>query len=79
MVLFRFSHIKGRIHKVHILLVQLLPQQLHRLTEALEVNNFPFPQELDHVVHIRIVGKPQNVVIGNPCLLFWHAQSFATK
>ena len=48
-------HINGRVHKVYIFLVQFLPQQLHSLTEALEVDYLTLPQELDHIVHIRIV------------------------
>ena len=63
--------VDGRIHGIHILLVQLLPQELNRFPEPLEMNDLPFPQELDHIVHIRIVGKPQDVVVGNPGLLLW--------
>ena len=66
-----FSDIKSGVHIVYVLLVQLFPEQLHCLAEPLEVNNFPFPEELDHIVHIRIVGQPQNIVIGNPSLLLW--------
>ena len=47
--------IDSRIHIIHVLLVQFLPQQLHCLTETLEMNDFPFPQELDYIVHIRII------------------------
>lgn len=66
-----FSNVESRVHKVHILLIQLLPQQLHSLAKALEVDYLPFPKEFDHVVHIRVVGKTQNVVIGDPGLLLW--------
>ena len=65
-------NIKGRIHKVHILLVQLLPQQLNRFSKALEMNDLPFPQEFDHIIYIRIIGKPQDIVIGHPGFLLWH-------
>ena len=30
--------------------------------EALEVDDFPLAQELNHIVHIRIVTQPQNIV-----------------
>lgn len=43
---------------------------MFRFAEALEVDNLPFPEEPDHVVHIRVVGQPQNVVVGEPGLLF---------
>lgn len=63
--------IHGRIHAVNIAPIQLLPQKLHRLSEALEVNNLPFPEELDHIVYIRIIAEPQDVVICDPGLLLW--------
>ena len=65
------SDIKSRVHEIYILLVQLLPEQLYRLAEALEVDNLPLPKELDHIIHIRVIGKPQNIVIGDSCLLLW--------
>ena len=36
-----------------------------RFAEALEVNNFPLPEELDNVVDIRVVTHAENVVVGN--------------
>ena len=54
---------------VDILLIQFLPKELHGFAKPLEVDNFPFAKELDHIVYIRIIGKPQNIVIGDPCLL----------
>ena len=50
--------IKCGIHEVYVFLIQLFPQQLHCFAKSLEVDNFPFPKELDHIVDIRIVGKP---------------------
>ena len=61
--------IEGRVGGVNIALVQLFPEQLGSLPEALEVDDLPLPQELDHVVHIRVIGQPQDVVIGYPCFL----------
>ena len=72
------SQIEGRIHGVHILLVQLLPEELDRLAESLEVNHLPLPEELDHVIHIRVVRQPENVVVGNPGLLLWYVGLFTT-
>ena len=66
-----YLHIKCRVHIVNILLVQLVPQQFTGLSKSLEMHNLPFPEELDHVIHIRIIGKPQDVVIGDPGLLLW--------
>ena len=33
------------------------------------MDDLPLPQEFDHIIHIRIIRQPQNVVIGDPCLL----------
>lgn len=63
-------HVKGRIHIIHILLIQFLPQQLHGFAESLEVYNFPLPKEPDHIINIRIITEPENVVVGDPCFLF---------
>lgn len=62
-------HIDGRIHEVYILSVQLLPQQLNSLPEPLEVDDLTLPEEADHIINIRIITEPQDVVIGYPCFL----------
>ena len=66
-----FLHIKSRVHGIYILLIQLLPQKFHRFAEALEVNDFPLPQEFDHVIDVRIVAEPQDIIISGSGLLFW--------
>ena len=58
-------HVKGWIHAIDILLIQLLAQQFHRFTKPLEVHDFSLPQEFDDVVDIRIIGQTQNIVIGD--------------
>ena len=40
------------------------------IAETLEVHDFPRPQKPDCVVDIRVVGKPQNIVIGDAGFLF---------
>ena len=64
-----FLHIKSRIHEVNIFLVQFFTQQLNCLTETLEVNNFPGTQELNDVIHIRVVADSQNIIVGSASLL----------
>ena len=73
-----FLQIDGGIHAVDVSLVELPAQQLDGLAEALEVDDLPLPEELDDVVHIGIIGKPQNVVVGDPGLLLWHAKITGT-
>ena len=63
------SGINGGIHKIDILLVELFAQQLDRLAEALEMHDLALTEEADDVVHIRVVGKPQDVVVGQAGLL----------
>lgn len=62
-------HIKSGIHAVYIFLVQFFPKKRDGLPETLEVNNFPFPEELDDIVYIRIVAETKNIIIGNPRFL----------
>ena len=40
-----------------------------RFAKPLEVDDLPLPQEADYVVYIRVVGQPENVIVGEPCLL----------
>jgi hypothetical protein len=49
--------IHSGIHGIDISFVQLFPQLLHAFPKALEVNDFAFSQEFDHIVDIGIVGK----------------------
>ncbi len=61
--------VKGGVGEVHIFLIHPLLGQRDSLTEALEVDNFPLPQEADHIVHVRVVGQAENVVVGKAGLL----------
>ena len=57
------SFVEGRVHEVHVFLIHLVAGQAQPLTEALEVDHFPGPQELDDIVDIRIVAQTQDVVV----------------
>lgn len=48
-------HIEGWIHIIHVSLIQFLAKQLDCLTETLEMDNFPFTEEFNHVINIRII------------------------
>ena len=63
------SAIQRRVHIIDILLIQPLPQLFHGLTEALEMHHLSGTEELDHIVHIRVVAEAQNVVKGGACHL----------
>ena len=67
------SQVDGGVHAVDVALVQLPAEQLDGLAEPLEMDDLPLPQELDDVVDVGIVGKPEDVVIGHSGLLLWHA------
>ena len=73
-----FLQIDGRVHAVDIALIEFPPQQLDGLTKPLEVHDLPLPEKLDHIIHIRVVREPQDVVVGDPCLLLWHAKITGT-
>ena len=57
------SFVEGRVHEVHVFLIQLVAGQAQPLAEALEVDHLPGPQELDDIVDIRIVAQTQDVVV----------------
>ena len=73
-----FLQIDGGVHGVDVSLVQLPAQQLDGFAKPLEVDDLPLPQELDDIVHIRIIAEPENVVVGYSCLLLWHAAKLTT-
>lgn len=57
--------IEGRIDKIDVFLIHLLLSQAHRLAKALEVDDLPFTEEADDVVDIGVIGKTQDIVVGN--------------
>ena len=69
---FDFSlYIYRRVHIVHILLVQLFPQKLNGFAKSLEMHDLSLAKELNHIVYIGVVRKPQDVIVGSPRLLLW--------
>ena len=40
--------------------------------KALEMDDFPFPQKTDDVVHVWIVGQAEDVVVGKAGFLLWY-------
>lgn len=78
MIRAEFLQIDGRVHAVDIALVQLPAQQFNGFTEPLEMDDLPFPEELDDIIDIGVVAQAQNVVIGDPRLLLWHNEIKAT-
>lgn len=70
-------NVKSRVHIVNVLLIQFLAQQLNSLAKPLEVNDLTLTQEFDHVVDIRVITEPENVIVGRACLLLWYIDLFA--
>ena len=61
--------IERRVEGIEVFGIKLISCDSQALTEALEVDDLPLPQELDWLDNIRIVYHAQNVVIGDPRLL----------
>lgn len=58
--------VEGWIGVVDVFLVQLFPHLLHSAAKALEVDDFPFPEEADDVGDVRVVlGQAQDVVVSH--------------
>ena len=66
----RGAFVKGRVGEVDVFVVHLVLAQAQTLAEALEVDDLTLPEEADDVVHVGVVGQPENVVIGLSGLLF---------
>ena len=43
------------VGEVDIFLIHAFFRQTYRFAETLEMHNFPFPQETDYIVNIRVV------------------------
>ena len=62
--------VKSRVGEVDVFRVYLFLAKPQALAKPLEVHDLPLPQEADDVVYIWVVGKAQNVVIGEAGFLF---------
>ena len=62
--------VKSRVGEVDVFRVHLSLAKPQTLAEPLEVHDLPLPKEADDIVYVRVVGKTQNVVIGEAGLLF---------
>ena len=62
-------HIKAGIQVIDVFAVHPLLGQTQRFAKSLEVDHLSFPEELDGIVDIWIIGKAQNVVVGDTGLL----------
>ena len=62
--------IKRRIHIVYIFLSQLLAQQLNSFTESLKMDNFPFSEEFNDIIYIRVIAEAKDIIVSDACLLF---------
>lgn len=63
--------VERRVGEVHVLLVHAFLGQGNSFAEALKMDDFAFPQEADDIVHIRVVGETENVIVGEAGLLLW--------
>ena len=61
--------VKGRVDQIDVFLVHPVLRQPQSLAEALEVDDFPGPQELDDIVDIRIIAQTKDVIVCRAGLL----------
>ncbi len=62
--------VESRVGEVDVFRVHFFLAKPQALAKPLEVHDLPLPQEADDVVYIWVVGKAQNVVIGEAGFLF---------
>ena len=70
-LLLELLFVKRRVHAVDIFLVEFFTQKLNGFPKPLKMNNFPFTQELDDIIYIRIVTQTQDIIVSYPRFLFW--------
>ena len=63
--------VEGGVGEVDVFGVHALLAQAQALAKALEVDDLPLPQEADDVVYVGIIAETQDVIVGDPGLLFW--------
>lgn len=61
--------VECRIAGVEIFRIEVILSNAESFSETLEVNNFALSQESDGILHIGIISKTENVIIGGSCLL----------
>ena len=62
--------VEAGVDIVNVFLIHPFFGKTEAFAEALEVDDFTGPQELDHVIYVRIIGYAKNVVVGSPRFLF---------
>ena len=72
------AFVEGGVVCIEVFRVQIVLNDPQSITEALEVRDFPRAQEADRVANIGVVGKAQDVVIGQPRLLLWYDLALIT-
>ena len=61
--------VKGRVEGVEVFGIQMILDHPHGFAEPLEVDDFPFTEEPDRIADFRVLDQPEDVVVGEPCLL----------
>ena len=63
------AFVEGGVVCIEVFRVQIVLNDPQSIAEALEVRDFPRAQEADRVAYVGVIGKAQDVVIGQPRLL----------
>lgn len=61
--------VEAGVDIVDVFFVQPVLDQPQSLAEALEVDDLPGTQKFDDVVDVRVIGQPQDIVVGDAGLL----------
>ena len=63
--------VEGWIEGIEVPGVQIILEHPKRFPEALEVYDFPFPQEPDGVCHLGILHQSEDIIVGGAGFLLW--------
>ena len=75
----RLLFIKRRIDRVEILGIKIILHNAESIAKSLIVHDLPLAKEFYGVSDVRIVNKPQQVIIGGASLLLCYYHVLATK
>ena len=68
-IMLSLSVVERNVPEIIISAVKLILNGTQSLAEALIVHYLTFAQELDGLDYIRIINKPQDIIVGGSCLL----------
>ena len=65
----RLGLVKGWVGEIYVFLIHFIFRKPDRFAETLKMNDFPFTEKSNNIVHVGIVTQPEDIIIGHSGLL----------